>query len=158
MLCSSNISDMEVMRLSSMFGVPLTKKSGMYLGHHVLHRGRNGDAHRALVEHVQSRLEGWKLKCLSRARRLTLAQSVLNSMPLFQMQLQKLSDWVSNELEKSARKCIWGGRGIYLLNWDTLTSSKEAGGANIKTVKEMNWALLAKLVRRLLVEEDNMWA
>lgn len=30
------------MRLSSMFRVPLTKKIGKYLGHYVLHRGRNG--------------------------------------------------------------------------------------------------------------------
>lgn len=62
MLCSSNVPVREAVRLSSLLGVPLTKSFGKYLGHHVLHKGRNGDAHRALVENVHSRLEGWKLK------------------------------------------------------------------------------------------------
>lgn len=68
-----NISDLEAKRLSASFGVPLTKKLAKYLGHHVLHRGRNENAHRELVEGVHSQLEEWKIKCLSRAGRLMLA-------------------------------------------------------------------------------------
>lgn len=63
-LCSVLILEVEAMRLSSCFGVPLMKKLGKYLGHYVLHQGRNGVANRELVKWVQSRLEGWKLKLL----------------------------------------------------------------------------------------------
>lgn len=58
MLCSTNVSEMEVRRLSQSFGVPLTKRLGKYLGHHVLQVHGNGEAHKELVERVRSRLEG----------------------------------------------------------------------------------------------------
>lgn len=54
----------------------------------------------------QRRLEGWKLKCLSRAVRITMAKSVLNSIPIFHMQLEKMPTCVHKELNKAVRKCV----------------------------------------------------
>lgn len=80
MLCSNNIPSAEVERFSTCLGVPLTKKLGKYLGHHVLSSGRNGVAHKDLVERVCSRLDGWQARCLSMVGRITLANLVLTSI------------------------------------------------------------------------------
>lgn len=90
MLCSANVHHEEAKRLSDFLGIPLTECLGKYLGHRVIHRGMNVVGHKELIERVHGRLEGWKIKFLSRAGRLMLAQSVLSSLPIFQVQLEKL--------------------------------------------------------------------
>lgn len=94
-------------------------------------------------------MEGWKLNCMSRARRLVLAQSVMGSLSIFHMQLEQLPTCVHKELDKATRRCVWGTseghRGVHLLNCDIISKPKRLGGANLKLVKDMNHALLAKL-------------
>lgn len=161
-LFSASVHIEEARRLSGLIGIPLTDCLGKYLGHHVLHKGRNGAGHRALVDKVRSKLEGWKAKCLSRASRLTLAQSTLMSIPIFHMQLEQLPAWVHKALDKAVRCCIWRGQGgkrdVHLLKWETLLKPKEQGGANIKSAREMNWALLAKLAWRIMAGDGEIWS
>lgn len=142
MLCSQNVPAEDARRLSSKMGIPLAVHLVKYLGHHIPYKGRNMDANKALLEQVHGRLEGWKSRCISRAGRLTLAQSVLGSLPVFQMQMEKLPNWVHNEIDKATRRCIWGkndgGRGVYLLSWETMTKPKQLEGASHKVAKLMN--------------------
>ena len=49
-------------------------------------------------------------------------------------------------------------RGIHLINWEKVTSSKDEGGLEIKGAHEMNLALMAKLGWRLLKEKGSLWA
>lgn len=97
----------------------------------------------------------------SRARRLTLAQSVLGSLPIFQMQIGRLSAWVYSTLDKATRSCVWGShkgrRGIHLLSWDMLIRPKGLGGENIKETRNMNWSLLAKRTWRVFNSEGELW-
>lgn len=51
-----------------------------------------------------------------------------------------------------------GRKGIHLLRWEVLIRPKEIGGANIKSAKMMNWAMLAKLAWRLLSGESRVWS
>lgn len=95
-------------------GFQLKKKLGRYLGHIIVQDGKNRERHKELLNRVHARLEGWKLSCLSRAGRLTLAQSVLGSIPIFHMRLEQLPDWVHRELDKATRRCVGdeqGGQG-----------------------------------------------
>lgn len=87
-------------------GISMTSYMGRYLGHHLLHKGRRSQGLGKLLERVRDKLDGWKARCLSRARRLTLAQSVLNGMDVFSMQTQRLPTWVHKELDKSVRRCV----------------------------------------------------
>lgn len=77
------------------------------------------------------------------------------------MQLERLPGWVHKALDRAVRSCIWGGyggkRGLHLLSWEVLTRTKAEGGANMNSVKEMNWALLAKLAWRTLKCKDQIW-
>lgn len=60
------------------------------------------------------------------------------------------------------RRCVWGGpagkRGVHLVKWEMLIKPKELRGVNLKSAKEMNWALLANLARWLLTCEEEVWA
>lgn len=107
-LSSANVQAAEAKRLSELVGVPRTDRLGKYLGHHVLHSGRNWEGHRALVDRVQSKLEGWKVKCLLRGGRIMLAQSTLMSIPIFLMQLEQLPLWVHKALDNAVKCCIGG--------------------------------------------------
>lgn len=135
---------------------------GKYLGYHMLQKGRNKEAHMELLERVRGRLQGWKARCLSRVGRLTLAQTVLGSIPIFQMQFERLPKWVHREMDKAIRRCVWakhdGERGIHLIRWEILTKPKRLGGANLRIVEKMNWAMLAKLAWRLLKCSGETWA
>lgn len=83
MFVSPNISEHEALRLGSSMGIPLTLDLGCYLGHYLVHWGKNINGYRILLQKVKDKLDGWKAKCLSRAGRITLAQSVLNNMANF---------------------------------------------------------------------------
>lgn len=69
--------------------------------------GNNRLHHKEFLQRVQNKVDGWKLRCLSRAGGLTLAQSILGSLPIFHMQLERLPAWVHRELDKAMRKCVW---------------------------------------------------
>lgn len=105
---SSNVQDEEADRLSRVMRIPRTRKVGKYLGHHITVDDKNRERHKELLQRVYNRIEGWKLRLLSRTGRITLAKSVVGSMPIFNMQIECLPSWVHKELDKATRKCVMG--------------------------------------------------
>lgn len=59
--------DEEADGLSACLDVPIVKHLIKYWGHNNVHRGKNSEMHKALLQHVGNRVEGWKIKCLFRA-------------------------------------------------------------------------------------------
>ena len=59
---------------------------GFSLGDHM----NRCSAWKPVVEKIQNRLASWKAKILSRAGRLTLIKSVLNSLPVYYMSMFKM--------------------------------------------------------------------
>ncbi|KAL4274732.1 hypothetical protein AHAS_Ahas20G0036600 [Arachis hypogaea] len=59
-------------------------------------------------ERVQSKLKGWKAQCLSLARRITLAKSVLGPIANFEMQHDRVPKGIYLEIKKAQRRFIWG--------------------------------------------------
>lgn len=82
---SPNVSEEVAASLSNRLSFQRTREFGCYLGHQIIHQRRSKEAHEKLLQRLRDRLEGWKSKCLSRIGRITHAQSVLNSMEVFQM-------------------------------------------------------------------------
>lgn len=64
------------------------------------------------------------MKYLSRVGRITLAQLVISSIPVFNMKLEKFPSRVHKELNTAVQKCVLskrgGSRGIHLVNWDLM--------------------------------------
>lgn len=97
---------------------------------------------------------------LSRAGRLTFAQSVLSSIPLFYMQFERPPTWLHKEIDKAIRRCVWvkkgDTRGVHLLSWERLVKPKKLGGANLKSAMHMNMAMLAKLRWRMIANKEEL--
>lgn len=97
---------------------------------------------------------------ISSAGRITLAKTVLSSIPTFFMQLEQHPTWVPKEINKLVRRCVWGEMGnqrrINHLSSKILCRHKEFGVALCKTVW-MYKALTAKLAWKILTQEDALW-
>ncbi|KAE8690230.1 hypothetical protein F3Y22_tig00110904pilonHSYRG00039 [Hibiscus syriacus] len=70
-----------------------------------------------IIDKVQSRLDGWKGKLLSFARRLTLAKSVLSNLPIFYTSLFKLPATIASKLNKMVASFIWGANDKSAIHW-----------------------------------------
>ncbi|KAJ3691840.1 hypothetical protein LUZ61_021004 [Rhynchospora tenuis] len=111
-------------------------------------------AYQGILDKLQCRLAGWKSSLLSRAVRVTLASSVLSSIPIFFMSVFKLPAWVVKATDRIRRNFIWGSatanhRAIHLLSWDRICLPKSHGGFGLINLKLQNIALLLKWWWRL---------
>lgn len=95
--------------MSQRLGIPLTEDLGKYLGTQILHKGKAKAVSRSLLERAKNKVAGWKLRYLSKAGRLTLASSVLSSLPVYQMQPLRLPEHICKELD-SIVEVVYGGR------------------------------------------------
>ena len=102
------------------------------------------------------------MQYLSLAGRHTLVQSVINSIPLFQMQTTLLPIGLCNIIDMKVRTFLWGDtnekRRTHLINWDMVTKCKQQGGLGIRKMHNLNIALMAKLGWKLLTEKEKLWA
>lgn len=127
----------------------------------VIHKGKSNALSRSMMERAKEKIAGCKLRCLSKAYRLTLAASVFSSLPICQMQLVKISDRTCKELDILSRSCF-GVRNlirgkIHSISWDTVCRPKAKGGLRLQRFRDFNKALLAKLLWRLHTESSTLW-
>ena len=78
------------------------------------------------------KLNGWKCRFLSLARRVTLAKLALATIPYYTMQTMKLLNDVCAKIDRICRQFIWGSmktrRKFHLVNWNKICKPKEKGG------------------------------
>lgn len=74
-------------KISSISGIRETTSLEKYLGFPILKGRPKKEDFNFIIEKVQARLASWKLKLLSKVGRMTLAKSVLNSIPTYYMQV-----------------------------------------------------------------------
>ncbi|KAG5587194.1 hypothetical protein H5410_047628 [Solanum commersonii] len=82
-----------------------------------------------VVEKCEMKLARWKSQYLSRSGRLTLINSVLDSLPTYMMSVFPIPKRVINRLDKIRRKSLWQGNNERRLQ---LVSKKEHGDLGIK--------------------------
>ncbi|CAN1162623.1 Putative ribonuclease H protein At1g65750 [Linum perenne] len=143
------------------FRMEATQNLGKYLGVPIIHGRNSKELYNFLLERMDAKLAGWKRKSLSQAGRVSLAQSVLNSLPSYVMQTTLLPVDICNKLDKKVRDFVWGSeegeRKMHLINWQKVCSPKNQGGLGLRSSREMNHALLMKLIWKMLKHPEELW-
>lgn len=133
---SSNVSSVLAEQISSIVGIPTTSDMGVYLGIPTIYGRITKHTFHKLLDKVWARLATWKAKSLSLAGRITLAQSVLNSIPFYTMQVARIPMCLLNKLDRLCRCFIWGHeantRSFHPIRWETLCRPKDCGGLGMR--------------------------
>ncbi|KAM0036425.1 putative reverse transcriptase zinc-binding domain-containing protein [Helianthus debilis subsp. tardiflorus] len=116
---------------------------------------------RPVIDTFKSRLSVWKANTLSYGGRLTLVKSVLNALPSYYFSLFKAPVQVVKKLERLRRDFLWGSTPEHQrtswVAWNDIMAPKEIGGAGLGSLKEANYALLAKWWWRFKKENNSIW-
>lgn len=91
----------------------------------------------------------WKGKFLSIGGRITLINSVLNSIPIYYISFFKNLRVVLKMLIRIKREFLWrrsiDRKGIAWVKWNKVCGSKEKGGLGLSCMEAFNNSLLRKL-------------
>lgn len=134
---------------------------GRYLGAIPCVGRSKKDSYKDIVQRMSSKLAGWKSSCLSMARRVTLAHSVLGAMSYYHMQYARLPISVCRDMERMQREFFWGSnpdkRKCHLIRWEVIYNPKYMGGLGMKSLNLKNGAFLFKLGWRILNNPNHLW-
>lgn len=118
----------------------------------LVHYRYNKSKYAHLLENYRKRMDGWKSKTLSLAGRIMLANSIITSLLIFQMQTHSS---VTKEMNKMVRKCIWDynedQRRIHV-------GQEDVGRTGVHRAKKMNTVLLGSLGWRLPNVKVVLWS
>lgn len=83
------------------------------------------------------------------AGRLIILKSVLESIPIYWLNLFKIPSAVIAKIDKIRKDFLWNGsnpnhRKLHLIKWDKVCKDKKIGGLGIASIKWKNLSLLAK--------------
>lgn len=120
-----------------------------YLGFPLGNNMNKSSAWKPLIEKIQLRLSSWKARLLSRAGKLTLIKSVLNSLPLYFLSLFKMPKLIAQKIVNIQRRFFWGesvgGKlSIPLIKWSSVELPKDLGGLGVGNIMYKNLILLFK--------------
>ena len=114
---SKNIPAMEASRISSELGVSETDNLGKYLGVLLLHNGISKQTYQNIIDTVDKQLSRWNASHLSLAGRITLAQSVLQAIPVYVMQTINLPRSIKLKIDQLCQR--------FYLEWIRRTPKNE---------------------------------
>ncbi|CAN1127155.1 Putative ribonuclease H protein At1g65750 [Linum perenne] len=145
----------------NLLGIAATPDLGRYLGVPILHGRVTKHTYDYLLDRLDSRLAGWKADNLSLAGRVSLASSVLNSLPCYVMQTASLPLSLCDKIDRKIRNFIWGSsngvRKIHNVNWDSVCKPKKMGGLGLRSARELNKAFLMKVAWNIITRPEELW-
>ena len=148
--------------LATSFGCLHSKCPTKYLGLPIGDNMNRASAWKPVIEKIQNRLALWKARILSRAGRLTLIKSVLNSLPVYYMSMFKMPKSIAIKIVKIQRSFFWGGasgekKSFPSVKWSSIELPKEMGGLGVGNIMHKNLILLFKWWWRYSESDNTLW-
>ncbi|CAN1147561.1 Putative ribonuclease H protein At1g65750 [Linum perenne] len=129
--CSPNTLRSTASTIAGILGFSLTQNLGRYLGVPILHERTSTQTYQGIVDRITQKLMGWKVKSLSLAGRVTLAQSVLAAIPAYVMQTAVIPSTTCEIIDRLIQNFVWGSteetQKVHLIAWDDICKPKEEG-------------------------------
>lgn len=133
---------------------------GQYMGMPISHKRPRRRDLQFVVEKVRKRLANWKSKFLSKAGRLILISSTLNTIPNYYMQTILFPIATLRELDRICNNFLWGeneGKNrLRLVSKEATFLPKSKGGLGVRSHRVLNTCLMAKLAWKLCHGPHNL--
>ncbi|XP_057733852.1 uncharacterized protein LOC130949032 [Arachis stenosperma] len=156
-----NCSQEWVSHMCQILGCQETALPVRYLGISLGANPRLVKTWKPVIEKVEEKLNLWKAKVLSKAGKLVLIKSVINSLPIYYLSLYKMPNAVARRIISLQRKFFWGkddGRpGMALVKWEMVQAPRKLGGLGVGDAVVRNTALLFKWWWRFSKEDCPLW-
>lgn len=114
-----------------------------------------------VIEKFERKSASWKMQYLSFGGRLTLINSVLDSIPTYLMSLFPLPTKIQERLDRLRRDFLWEGnsdtRKFHLVKWPKVILPKRHGGLGIKDLCLHNKSLLMKWHWGYNLDNPGLW-
>nr|GEV34821.1 hypothetical protein [Tanacetum cinerariifolium] len=114
-----------------------------------------------LIEKVQARVDNWKNKLLSTARRLQLIQSVIGSLHVFWASVFVLPSRILLDIEQIMRGFLWSHgnlhKGHAKVAWDVICLPKTEGGLGIRRLDVFNKSSMVTHIWKLINNKESLW-
>ncbi|KAL1135577.1 hypothetical protein V6Z11_A12G182600 [Gossypium hirsutum] len=119
------------------------------------------DTFQFILDKVRTQLNGWEVRELSLASRLTLVKSMLLTISNYFMTATRIHITVCNEIKKLARGFLWGStfseRKSSLVNWEIYCKPQEYGSLGIRRLQDQSKLFLMKLGCKLVANMEELW-
>ncbi|XP_072066806.1 uncharacterized protein [Arachis hypogaea] len=110
-----------------------------------------------IINKVEDKLSLWEAKSLNKAGKLVLIKSVLNSLPIYYLNLYKMPKAVAKKIIGLQRRFLWskedGNNGIPLMKWEVVQAPKKLGGP-WKDICQLN--MKEQQVRNMMIGDLSM--
>jgi len=147
--------------LAGIMGCSIDTFPTKYLGLPLGAKFKDAGVWNEVIEKMERRLATWKMQYLSMGGRLTLINSVLDSIPTYIMSMLPIPSKVQNQIDKIRRSFLWKGsyegHKFHLVKWENVIMPKQHGGLGIRDLKKHNKSLLMKWWWRYAQEPTCIW-
>ena len=136
--------------LAGSMGLKIEGSKGKYLGLPMLIGKSKKGTFQEVVERVEKKYQGWKVKILSQAARTSLIRTVTSAMPSYVMSSLKLPKETTKKLDALNRKFWWGSKEngsscCILKKWDSICKPKSMGGDRKSTRLNSSHAIPSRM-------------
>ncbi|GJY29441.1 RNA-directed DNA polymerase, eukaryota, reverse transcriptase zinc-binding domain protein [Tanacetum coccineum] len=147
--------------ISSIFPFKEGKLPVRYLGVPLITKKISVKECKQLVDKVSQKLNDWKNKSLSYARRAQLIASVLGSMQVYWGSVFLLPKTIVNDIEKLFKRFLWNNgdscKGKAKVAWLDVCKPNDQGGLGFKPLELWNKTLLVKHLWNIASRKESLW-
>ncbi|KAH1082724.1 hypothetical protein J1N35_022485 [Gossypium stocksii] len=158
---SKSVDDSLGRRISGFFGFQEVTNFGHYLGVPLLHDKYTNNTLRFVVDKVHSKLTSWDARQLSFVGKVTLAQSILLSIPSYFVQAMMVPKGVCDKIECIVRKFVWGFHNgsskMTLVSWDSVCQPKPYGGLDLRQLKDYKTPFMMNIGFNIISNVNALW-